>query len=110
MSISWHSVARGTSTPYISIRIRITILLRVYFKYDTKFCHCAKESLEAFFQTVLGLEDGVLGLVIVIYTFGDYARFTPIFTSSWQTVSFSQMAPSMSSQNRSQCLGGHFSV
>jgi hypothetical protein len=57
------------------------ILLRVYFKYDrgllTDFCHCARESLEIFFRTVLGLPDGTPGLVMVIHTFGDYARFHP---------------------------------
>ena len=59
----------------------IPILLRVYFKYNrgllTEFCHCARESLEIFFRTVLGLPDGIPGLVMVIHTFGDYARFHP---------------------------------
>jgi DTW domain-containing protein YfiP len=56
-------------------------MLRVYFKYDrkllTKLCHCAKESLELFFGTVLGLDDGIPGVIMVIHTFGDYARFHP---------------------------------
>jgi len=59
----------------------IPILLRVYFKYDrgllTELCHCASESLEIFFRTVLGFPDGIQGLVMVIRTFGDYARFHP---------------------------------
>jgi hypothetical protein len=43
----------------------------------TEFCHCARESLEIFFHTVLGFPDGITGLVMVIHTFGDYARFHP---------------------------------
>jgi hypothetical protein len=30
-----------------------------------------------FFHTVLGFPDGIPGLVMVIHTFGDYARFHP---------------------------------
>ncbi len=30
-----------------------------------------------FFRTVLGLDDGILGMIMVIHTFGDYARFHP---------------------------------
>ena len=56
-------------------------MLRIYFKYDrkllTQLCHCAKESLEMFFRTLLGLDDGILGMIMVIHTFGDYARFHP---------------------------------
>jgi len=46
-------------------------------KLLTKFCHCAKEGLEIFFGTVLGLDDGILGMIMVIRTFGDYTRFPP---------------------------------
>jgi hypothetical protein len=67
--------------PHRQYVFSIPICLRVYFKYDrellTEFCHCAKESLEVFFRNVLGLENGVTGLVMVIHTFGDYARFHP---------------------------------
>ncbi|MCK4604260.1 MAG: transposase zinc-binding domain-containing protein, partial [Deltaproteobacteria bacterium] len=63
--------------PHRQFVFSIPILLRVYFKYDreflTEFCHCARESLETFFRTVLGLPDGIPGLVMVIHTFGDYA-------------------------------------
>jgi hypothetical protein len=41
------------------------------------YFHCARESLEIFFHTVLGFPDGIPGLVMVIHTFGDYARFHP---------------------------------
>jgi hypothetical protein len=48
--------------PHRQFVFSIPILLRVYFKYDrellTDFCHCARESLEIFFRTVLGLPDG----------------------------------------------------
>ncbi len=47
-------------------------MLRIDFKYNrkllTKLCHCAKESLEMFFRTVLGLDDGILGMIMVIHT------------------------------------------
>jgi hypothetical protein len=56
-------------------------MLRIYFAYDrkllTQLCHCTKESLEKFFRAVLGLDDGILGMIMVIHTFGDYARFHP---------------------------------
>jgi hypothetical protein len=67
--------------PHRQFVFSIPIMLRVYFKYDrkllTQLCHCAKESLEVFFRTVLGLDDGILGMIMVIHTFGDYARFHP---------------------------------
>jgi len=56
-------------------------MLRIYFKYDrkllTRLCHCANESLRMFFRTVPGLNDGILGMIMVIHTLGDYARFHP---------------------------------
>jgi hypothetical protein len=30
-----------------------------------------------FFRTLLGLDDGILGMIMVIRIFGDYARFHP---------------------------------
>ena len=30
-----------------------------------------------FFRTVLDLDDGILGMIMVIHTSGDYARFHP---------------------------------
>jgi hypothetical protein len=72
-----HSLSRSNR----QLVLTISIMLRIYFKYDrkllTKLCHCAKESLEVFFRTVLGLPDGILGMITVIHTFGDYARFHP---------------------------------
>jgi hypothetical protein len=67
--------------PHRQFVFSIPIMLRIYFKYDrklpTKLCHCAREGLEIFFRTVLGLDDGILGMIMVIHTFGDYARFHP---------------------------------
>jgi hypothetical protein len=43
----------------------IPIMLRIYFKYDrkllTQLCHCAMESLQMLFHTLLGLDHGILG-------------------------------------------------
>lgn len=33
------------------------------------------ESREIFFRTLLDLNDGILGMIMVIHTFGEYARF-----------------------------------
>ena len=67
--------------PHRQFVFTIPIMLRVYFKYDrkllTQLCHCAKESLELFFGAVLGLDDGIPGMIMVIHTFSDYARFHP---------------------------------
>jgi len=67
--------------PHRQFVFSIPIMLRIYFKYDrellTQLCHCANESLGMFFRTVLGLNDGILGMIMVIHTFGDYARFHP---------------------------------
>ncbi len=56
-------------------------MLRIYFKYDrkllTRLCHCANEGLRMFLRTVLGLNEGILGMIMVIHTFRDYARFHP---------------------------------
>ena len=47
-------------------------MLRICFKYDrkllTQLCHCENESLQMFFRTVLGLDDGILGMIMVIHT------------------------------------------
>jgi len=54
----------------------IPIMLRIYFKHDrallTKLCQCAYHSLLIFLQNVIGLQDGVPGVVLSIHTFGDY--------------------------------------
>ncbi len=58
--------------PHRQFVFSIPIMLRIYFKYDrkllTQLCHYAKESLEMFFRTVLGLDDGILGMIMVIHT------------------------------------------
>jgi hypothetical protein len=50
----------------------------------TEFCHCARESLEIFFRTVLGLPDGIPGLVMVIHTF-DFHRLAIYWPDSRKT-------------------------
>jgi hypothetical protein len=37
----------------------------------------AGKSLELLLRTVLDHDDGILGMIMVIHTFGDYARFHP---------------------------------
>jgi len=67
--------------PHRQFVFSIPKMLRIYFKYDrkllTRLCHCANESLRMFFRTVPGLNDGILGMIMVIHTFGDYAGFHP---------------------------------
>jgi hypothetical protein len=64
--------------PHRQYVFSIPTLLRIFFRHHTdmltNLCHCAKETLEEVFQTELGLTDGVPSLVMVIHTFGDYAR------------------------------------
>jgi hypothetical protein len=59
--------------PHRQFVFSITIMLRIYFKYDrkllTQLCHCASESLQMFFR--------ILEMIMVIHTFGDYAKFNP---------------------------------
>lgn len=54
---------------------------RKYFLYNrkllSKLCLCAQKSLLIFLRTVMGLDDGILGSVMAIQTFGDYARWHP---------------------------------
>jgi hypothetical protein len=56
----------------------LPIIIRRYFKYDrdllTKLCNCVNASLLTFLRTVIGLPDGLLGAVMAIHTFGDYAK------------------------------------
>ena len=60
----------------------IPIMLRIYFKHNrallTKLCRCAYDSLLIFLQNVIGLQDGIPGVVLSIHTFGDYPeKFHP---------------------------------
>jgi hypothetical protein len=57
-------------------------MLRIYFKYDrsllTGLCQCAYRSLLRFLREVVGLKNGVPGVVIAIHTFGEYPhKFHP---------------------------------
>ncbi len=49
-------------------------MLRVYFKYDrsllTGLCRCAYKSLLMFLREVVGLKEGVPGVIMAIHTFG----------------------------------------
>lgn len=67
--------------PHRQYVFSIPIILRRFFKYDRKLlgklCHCVNQSLTDFFRTGLNLADGVPGMVMVIHTFGDYARWHP---------------------------------
>ncbi len=67
--------------PHRQYVFSIPIILRKYFLYNrkllSKLCLCAQKSLLAFLRTVLGLEDGILGSVMTIQTFGDYAKWHP---------------------------------
>jgi len=59
--------------PHRQFIFSIPTTLCVYFKYErellTKLCHCAEKSLEMFLRTVLRLDDGIMGLILVIHTF-----------------------------------------
>ncbi|MCB2182707.1 MAG: transposase zinc-binding domain-containing protein [Desulfobulbaceae bacterium] len=67
--------------PHRQYVFSIPIILRKFFLYNrkllSKLCICAQKSLLSFFRIALGLEDGVLGSVMTIQTFGDYARWHP---------------------------------
>ena len=61
-------------------------MLRIYFKHDrkllTQLYHCANEGRQMFFRTVLGLNDGMLGMIMVIHTSGITPGSIPIFIPS----------------------------
>jgi hypothetical protein len=67
--------------PHRQYVFSIPIILRKFFLYNrkllSKLCKCAADSLRIFLQTVLGLGDGVIGAVLTIQTFGDYAKWHP---------------------------------
>ncbi|MDF1555458.1 MAG: transposase [Deferrisomatales bacterium] len=67
--------------PHRQFVFTIPRMLRPYFRHNRKLlsglCRCAKESLETYLKTLLRVPDGVIGMVAVILTFGDYARFHP---------------------------------
>lgn len=67
--------------PHRQFVFTVPILLRGYFRHNqprlTALCQCAAASLQTWLREVLRLPDGVLGMVVVIHTFGDFARFHP---------------------------------
>jgi len=67
--------------PHRQYVFSIPIILRQFFKYDRKLlgrlCKCVSHSLKVFFQKTLKLDDGIAAMVMVIHTFGDYARWHP---------------------------------
>ncbi len=67
--------------PHRQYVFSISIILRKFFLYNRKLlselCQCAAQSLTVFLRTALNLEDGVLGAVFTIQTFGDYAKWHP---------------------------------
>ncbi len=67
--------------PHRQYVFSIPIILRKYFLYDRKLlsglCRSAHESLLVFFRTTLGKPEGVIGTVMAIQTFGDYAKWHP---------------------------------
>jgi len=40
-------------------------------------CKAAADSLQIFLRTATGLKDGIVGAVMTIQTFGDYAKWHP---------------------------------
>jgi len=67
--------------PHRQYVFSIPIILRKFFLFNRKLLSqlstAAAESLRCFLRAVLGLPEGVLGAVLTIQTFGDYARWHP---------------------------------
>ena len=67
--------------PHRQYVFSIPIILRKFFLYNRKLlstlCKAAADSLQIFLRTVTGLKDGIVGAVMTIQTFGDYARWHP---------------------------------
>jgi len=78
-------------------------MLRIYFKHDrkllTQLCHCGNEGLQMFFRTVLGLNDGMLGMIMVIHTLGITPGSSPIFIPVAQSMDcFDRTGPPVACQ------------
>jgi hypothetical protein len=54
------------------------------------------------FGTVLGLDDGILGMIMVINTFGDYARYHLHFHALPPIACFHRMGPSIAPPKETQ--------
>jgi hypothetical protein len=67
--------------PHCQMVFTLPRMLRVYFRHNRErlsaLCRCAVESLQSYLRALLGLPDGAVGVIAVIHTFGDYARFHP---------------------------------
>ena len=67
--------------PHRQYVFSIPKILRKFFLYDRKLLgklsQCASKSLTKFFKITLGKKSGMPGVVVVIQTFGDYARWHP---------------------------------
>jgi len=60
--------------PHRQYVFSLPIMLRVYFKHDrkllSKLCQCTYKSLLTFLREVVGLKEGIPGVVMGIHTFG----------------------------------------
>jgi len=67
--------------PHRQYVFSIPIILRKFFLYNrkllSKLCRCAADSLAVFLRTAMNLQDGIIGAVLTIQTFGDYAKWHP---------------------------------
>jgi len=56
-------------------------MLRIYYRHDRDLlkdlCRLAKECVTTYIEETLGFREGVVGMVMVIHTFGDYLDFHP---------------------------------
>lgn len=75
---------RGTilhPVPHRHFTFTIPKMLRPYFRFDRgllkELCRTANLCLVDFMRTVLGLPEGIAGIVMVIHTFGEYLDFHP---------------------------------
>ena len=67
--------------PHRQYVFSIPKIIRKFFLYVRKLlgklCRCALKSISKFLKTILGKQHGIIGFVMVIQSFGDYARWHP---------------------------------
>ena len=67
--------------PHRQYIFSIPIIVRSFFRYDRKLlgrlCQCVNRSLTLFLKKSLNLQDGIPGMVMVVHTFGNYAKWHP---------------------------------
>ena len=67
--------------PHRQYVFSIPKILRPFFRYErsllTRLSQCARDSMVSWFRTILGMKDGIPGIVVSVQTFGDYARWHP---------------------------------